>query len=94
MTKMAGEYSRDVCLELVCSPRLQLRNGHIAADQAYALVEFIGKFSTMEAQWRSLDDRGSLGWIEEDNTVLMCHFFVEIGDVFVIHTTIIAFRGR
>mmetsp|Transcript_12435 Transcript_12435/g.20098 ORF Transcript_12435/g.20098 Transcript_12435/m.20098 type:complete len:101 (-) Transcript_12435:3333-3635(-) len=41
---------------------------------AYALVEFLGKFSTIVAQWRSLDDRVSLEWIEEIGAVLVCHF--------------------
>ena len=41
----------------------------------------------MVAQWRSLDDSGSLEWIQEDGAVLMCHFSWKLGSL-VIHTTI------
>mmetsp|Transcript_18077 Transcript_18077/g.32771 ORF Transcript_18077/g.32771 Transcript_18077/m.32771 type:complete len:197 (+) Transcript_18077:435-1025(+) len=41
---------------------------------AYALVEFLGKFSTIVAQWRSLEYRVSLEWIEEIGAVLVCQF--------------------
>ena len=40
----------------------------------YALVEFIGRFSTMVARWKSLDARWWFIWIEDDATVIMSYF--------------------
>ena len=48
--------------------------GCIAAGLTYALVELIGRISSMVAYWKSLDERGWARWIEKNEAVLMCHF--------------------
>ena len=46
----------------------------VVGSLASALVELIGKFSTMVAQWRTLEASRWLEWIEEDDVVLPAHF--------------------
>ena len=42
----------------------------VVGSLAYALVEFIGKFSTIVTQWRSLEASRWLEWIDENKVVL------------------------
>eukprot|EP00579_Thalassiosira_antarctica_P019192 CAMPEP_0201955858 /NCGR_PEP_ID=MMETSP0904-20121228/3302_1 /ASSEMBLY_ACC=CAM_ASM_000553 /TAXON_ID=420261 /ORGANISM="Thalassiosira antarctica, Strain CCMP982" /LENGTH=76 /DNA_ID=CAMNT_0048500095 /DNA_START=103 /DNA_END=330 /DNA_ORIENTATION=+ len=56
------------------SGRFAASFGQVAGNLAHALVEFNGKLSTMVAHWRGLEARGWLGWVHEDDAVIMCHF--------------------
>ena len=50
-------------------------------DLAYGLVDFVGKFCSMEAHWWGLEERGWSRWVEEDDAVLIpiSHFSWESG---------------
>ena len=45
----------------------------------HALVELVGKFSFVAADWRGLEERQWLLWIEEDDTVIMSYFLSKSG---------------